>query len=563
VYTGNNIFVISVGTNVIYSSNGSTWTAATGLTTFTSVTGYGVNNIGWTGSHWIVSNQFGSLATTDFANWSGFGGAGFMISSTSVGWSNLTYSSVYGKYYGARSTASVPNIASSTTGILWDRTTVSMGVGKVAVAGSNSILIACPAGTTTARFKSTDGSTWTSGTDSLGYQGRVWGLANGYFLTFQDNGVGTCYLSTDPVAGTGNVTYTNNASRVSRSAAADPSTGKWCALIRDGDNNRWAMFGGSTANTFGTEYNPSIIVDSTNGNPMAVAWSAADSAFYAVSDTGAVFRSTAYNSTWTLVNSGTIVSFYNSGVPYAIKVVGTNIYVFIVNNTTYANIIYVGSTLTGGSSFTGYNVGTYYSSAYWRPVWLGTNGQYTFDCETASNGTNLFVITGTGAVTGFTPSTSTTSIVTPPTCTGTMQQIGSNTITYGGGHVSAGNSLGWYYSTNVITTLGTYSNGGGYQLQGENIPPNKILSLGGTLYFNAFSSSGSMLSGTTPANAGNPISVGSSVAGTKIVNPAWGFTSDGTNMVGSTTQLDFTMNTTTPSSFLYASTVTASVVEIS
>ena len=565
VYAGNNTFVISTGTNVIYSTNGSTWTAATGLSAFIAVTGYGVNNVGWSGSHWIVSNAYGSLATTDFTNWSGLGGVGFMENNTQVGWTSLTYSSTYGKYYAAKNITSVPNIGTSTTGILWDRTTIAMTVGKVAVAGSNSILIACPQTAVTTRYKSTDGSTWTAGTDSLGYTGRVWGLANGYFLTFQNNANSTCYLSTDPVAGTGNVTYTNAASRVSRSAAADPITGKWCALIRDGDNNRWAMIGGATADTFGTEYNPSIAVTSTNGNPMALAWSAADSAFYAVSDTGAVFRSTAFNSTWTLVNQGSIISLYNSGTAYAIKVVGTLIYVFVAAQTTYAYSTWIGSTLTGGSSFTETNFSNYgYASASWRPTWLAQSTQYLYDVETATNGTNLFVMNGAGAVTGLTPSVNPTAIVTPPTTTGTLQQVQSFTFAYGAQYANGSTSMnGWYWSTNVVTTLGSYNFASGNGVQGPNIPPNKVLYLGSNYYFNLFSGTSSMLSGTTPANATNLIGVGNGVAGTKIVNPAWGFTTDGTNMVGSTTQLDFTMNTTTPSGFLYSSTVTASIVEIS
>jgi hypothetical protein len=72
-----------------------------------------------------------------------------------------------------------------------------------------------------------------------------------------------------------------------------------------------------------------------------------------------------------------------------------------------------------------------------------------------------------------------------------------------------------------------------------------------------------MYSGTTLIGGTGSIGTGNSIAGTKIVSSAWGFTSDGTNMVGSTSRLDFTMNTTTPSAFLYAATVTASIVEIS
>jgi hypothetical protein len=566
VYSGNNTFVISVGTNVIYSTNGSTWTAASGLSTFLAATGYGVNNVGWTGSHWIVSNAYGSLATTDFTNWSGFGGNGFMENNTAVGWTSLTYSSAYGKYYAAKNIINVPNIGSSTTGILWDRTTITgMTVGKVAVAGSNPVLIACPQTALSIRYKSTDGSTWTSGTDSLGYTGRVWGLENGYFLTFQNNTGGTCYLSTDPITGAGSTTGGGSAADfISRSAAADPITGKWCALGKDNGSNRWIMLGGTSGTNIGSAYLPSIGVDSTNGNPMAVAWSAADNAFYAVSDTGQVRRATSYNSTWSIAtNTGTIVGSYNGGLAYAIKVIGTTIYVFISSNTTYAYSMWIGSTLTGGSSFVEYNFSSNgYASAYWRPTWLAQSTQYPFDVETATNGTNYFFMTGTGAVTGIVPSTNATKIVTPPTTTGTIQQAGAYTFTYGSEYVNNSTTMaGWYWSTNIVTTLGTFTRADN-NISIANKPPNRILYLGGIYYFNGFGYGG-MFSGTTPISGSGALGSGSGLAGTKIVSPNSGFTSDGTSMVGATTQLDFTMNTTTPAAFLYAATVTASVIEIS
>lgn len=564
VYTGNNTFVISTGTNVIYSTNGSTWTAATGLSTFLALTGYGVSNVGWTGSHWIISNSYGSLATTDFTNWSGFGGNGFMENNSAVGWTSLTYSSYHGKYYGAKNVTSVPNIGSSTAGILWDRTTVAMTVAKVAVAGNNQVLIACPQTALSTRFKSTDGSTWTSGTDSQTYTGRVWGLENGYFLTFANNTGGTCYLSTDPITGANTTSGGGSAADfISRSAAADPITGKWCALGKDAGSNRWLMLGGTSGTNIGTVYVPSIGVDSTNGNPMAVAWSAADNAFYAVSDTGQVRRATDYNSTWSIATqTGTILGSYNGGLAYAIKVVGTSIYVFVSSNTTYAYTFWLGSTLTGGSSFVGVSLSSTYSSAYWRPTLMAQSTQYPFDIETATNGTNYFIMNGMGAVTGFTPSTNATKIVTPPTTTGTMQQLGGYTITYGAEYVNNSTTMaGWYWSTNIVTTPGTFTVASN-NISIANKPNNRILYLGGTFYFNGFGYGG-MFSGTTPNSGTNPLGTGNSVAGTKIVSPNWGFTSDGTNMVGSTSRLDFTMNTTTPSAFLYAATVTASVVEIS
>jgi hypothetical protein len=554
--------------NVYYSTNGSTWTAASNLTALLAIGGDTLLNVGWTGSHWVVNGYNGNLATTDFITWKGLGSlTGNVQNYTNTSYTNTEYSSYHSKYFSVRSVASTDNVFSSSDGLLWDAVgSLASTMGKVAVAGSSQVLIGCPSGGGFTRYKSTNGTTWTSGNDSQGAQGKVWGLANGTFLSFFNSTTGQCYLSTDPITGAGTVTGGSTGSRFAKSAAADPITGKWCVLLKDGDNNRWAIGGGTSASNMGTEYNPGINVTSTFGNPMAVAWSAADSAFYAVSDTGQVRRATDYNSTWTLVNSDTIINQYNAGYSYAIKVVGTSIYVFPSTNTTYAAYFFLGSTLNSGTSFTAYNyagAGSY-GAAYWRPFWLNPAGIYQGgDTQVATNGTYLMLTTGTGQVTGFNPSAVATQIITPPTCFGTMQQVNGYTITYGGYHANFTNMVGYYYSTNVVTTYGNYNNLTTTVIQTPRKSPNKFIYLGGKYYINCFGASSTMFSATTLPNPDGGLGVGATIAGVTVVQPDWGFTTDGTNMVGFNYRIGNTMNTTTPGSFVYAATISASIVEIS
>lgn len=569
VYSGNNTIVISAAGTLIYSTNGSTWTESTALTALLSPAGYTINGVGWTGTHWIVSTGDGSFASTDLVSWNGFGS----LTGNTQGYNNtshndISYSSYYGKYYAVRNAASVPNIFSSSTGLLWNTVaSVTQNPAKVAIAGNNPVIIACPTASSTTRYKSTDGITFTAGTDSQGYVGRVWGLENGYFLTFSNPTQGSCYLSTDPVAGTGTTFGGGSASDfTSKSAAADPITGKWMALGKDVGSNRYIMLGGTSGTNIGPAYVPSGLgIDSTRGNPMAVAWSAADSAFYMVSDTGQVRRATSYDSFPALVNSGTIQQQYNAGTSYAIKVVGTTIYVFLCGNPTYGNYVWIGSTLTGGTSFTTYNLNGTYGAAYWRVSWLQSSGIYAGgDTQVATNGTYLLTVNGPGTITAYNPSVTASEIVSPPTSLGTVQVTGSYGFSYGGALGSIGNIAGLYYSTNIVTTFGRWTNiTNGNQLAGTNEPPNKVLYLGGTYYVNAFNATGYMYAGTTPATLDGGKQSGSTIAGVTVVQPNTGFTSDGTNMVGFNTRIGNTMKTTTPSSYLYGSTVTASIVEIS
>ena len=554
-------FLISFNNGKIYSStNGSSWTESTTYYTTIGSTNTVIFNIGWTGSHWIVDNQYGSVASTDLTTWYGYvtPNSGRSISGVFA----TEYSSAYNKYYTSRNLADVPNIWSSPNGLLWENlATSAFAPYKINCAGSNTVLIAVGSSGGTSVLKSTNGSTWASATVQGSYAGPMWGLENGYYLTMANDGSNdACMLSTDPTVSTGT---TRGVTRVfaCRNAAADPVSGKWIGVGDDGTDI--FFMGGTSGTNIGTTFNPSLTVGA-NGTPRSVTWSAVDGYFYMVTTTGRVLRGTAFNSAWTTQVTNGIGS--GGDGQQCIKAVGTTLYV-VSNNTS--NTVWTSSTLTNGSSWTQTNYVTLNANAYRNTGVVSGGGSYNAEAL-ATNGTDLVWTNTYGQSYALTPSVSTNGMRMPiPQAIGMPQTVNSNTFLYGGYFgASYGDVYGYFTSPNVITTYGTFVNlnslGTFWSTSGTM--PNKMNYVGGNYYVTSSIINGYIWTGTTPTNIVNNFAgIGSTFAGVTVVNPSNGWMIDGTNLVASRngTNLTNVCKTTTPSSFLYGATITASIVEIS
>lgn len=552
-------FLLS-GTNYkLYSStNGSTWTDITSYTTASGSTTAVIYNLGWTGTHWIVDTQNGALASTDLTTWFGYVGTSLGRATTVVYMS--AYSAAYSRYYSTKNVASQPNVFSSTNGYLWQNlASLSPSPYKICCAGTNPVLITVGSGSTADRGKSTDGSTFSLAADLTGRTGPVYGLNNGYFLSMNNAGTNDgCNLSTDPTSVAGVSGLGGLASFALNGAAADPTSGKWIGIGNNG-TNIYAI-GGSSGTNIGTTYN-STFTTSAYGNPTSVTWSAADSFFYMVTDAGLVFRMTDHNAGWSL---RTTSAYPFGSLATTIESVGTTLYLVSTGST---NQVFSSSTLSGGATW-----GTLDFSAgggYRRTGDVQRAGNYYGDAL-ATNGTDLVWINRVGHAFALTPSNGIYNMRLPTNSVGTLQTLNSNQFMYGGFISGVGNVQGYFTSTNVITTYGTYvkamnSSGTSYTWADVQTPPNKMAYIGSTYYITSTAANSLIWNGTTPTTLGtNNAGVGTSFAGTLIVNPNNGWMLDGTNLVSTTSgqQLNRVCKTTSPSNFLYAATMTASIVEI-
>lgn len=563
IVSNGSIFGMYLNNGKVYSSsNGSTWTESTSY--FTAVgSALAIYNIGWSGSHWIVNNANGALATDNFTTWYGYAGVSLGRSFNNV--FSTEYSSAYSRYYTSRNLADVPNIFSSTNGLLWETlSSSSFAPFKINCAGSNTVLIAVGSSGGTAVLKSTNGSTWATATVQGSYAGPMWGLENGYYFTmFDQGGTDACMLSTDPTVSTGTTRGNQTTGFTCRNAAADPTSGKWVGIGDEGTNIYF--LGGTSGTNIGTTFNPSLTVGAA-GTPNSVCWSAADGYFYMITSTARVYRSTAYNSTWTLVATGV----GSSGASQPIKAVGTTLY---VASNSQVNALWISSTLTGGASWTQFNFASPNGNAYVGAGNISGGGYYSGEAF-ATDGTTLVWTNVLGAVFALTPSVGTTSMRIPISrAVGMPQTVNGNTFLYGGYSPTYGPVYGYFTSTDIITTYGSfisYANTSYYWADTAAMP-NVVNYVGGSYYVTSTGINGQIWSSTTPTtlfdNTTPPkyAGIGSTVAGITAVNPSNGWMIDGTNLVScqSGTSLTAVCKTATPSNFLYAATVTASIVEIS
>lgn len=561
IVSNGSTFLISFNNGRIYSStNGSTWTQSTTYYTTVGSTNTSIYNIGWTGSHWIVDNLYGSVASTDLTTWYGYvtPNSGRSISGVFA----TEYSSAYGKYYTSRNVDNVPNIWSSTNGLLWENIySGAFTPFKVNCAGSNTVLIAVGSSGGTPVLKSTNGSTWASGTVQGGYAGPMFGLENGYYLTMLNQGTNdACMLSTDPTVSTGTTRGSTLGSFICNNAAADPVSGKWVGIGKNA-SNIWAI-GGTSGTNIGSAFNTGF--DQVNfGIPSSITWSAVDGYFYVITDNGTVLRSTAFDGTWTYLATGVGGA---GAYSQSIKAVGTTLY---VTSNVATHTIFTSSTLTNGSSWTTYNYTSVNANAY-RGMGQVSGGGYYNGESLATNGTDVLWTSTIGNSYALTPSNGTYAMRMPvPQAIGMPQTVNGNTFLYGGYFGSSyGDVYGYFTSPNVITTYGTFVNLSsiGTLWSSSGTMPNKMNYVGGNYYVTSSIINGYIWTGTTPTNiVNNYAGVGSTFAGVTVVNPSNGWMIDGTNLVASKYNVNLAnvCKTTTPSNFLYAATVTASIVEIS
>jgi len=549
-------FLLSASNQKIYSStNGSTWTDVTSYTTATASTATGINNIGWTGTHWIVSQRYGMLASSDLINWFGYAGVSLGRIITQV--FATAYSLAYNKYYSSRNLASVPNIFSSPNGLLWTTlSTAAITPFKINCAGSNTVLIGVPSSGGATVYRSTDGATFTSNTLSGGYIGPVIGMDNGYYLTMLNGGTDdACNLSTDPTVSTGTTRGSTVASFILNNAAADPTSGKWVGIGKIAATI--VAIGGTSGTNIGSSYNLGLSL-ATYGIPSSICWSATDGYFYVVTDNGSILRSQQYGSGWTYQGNCGV----NSGST-SIKAIGTTLYIV---SDAVTNSVFYSSTLTSGVSWTQASYTSINANAYRNVSTIQAGGSY-YGCSIATNGTDLVWTNSSGNSFALTPSTSITGLrMPPPRAGGVIQTVNSNQFMYAlYDENSFGGVYGYFTSTNLITTLGTFINmTANLGTQGD--PPNRFNYLNAIYYITNTSINSLIYNGTTTTNIINSSAgIGSSYAGITSVNPSNGWMLDGTNLVSTATNGTLTgvCKTSTPSSYLYAATVTASIVEIS
>jgi len=558
-------FLLSGSNYKLYSStNGSTWTDVTSYTTAIGSSTAVIYNLGWTGTNWIVDNQYGALTSTNLTTWAGYVG-------NSLGRINVTtvyatsYSTAYGKYYSSKNISSQPNVFSSTNGYVWENlASWSSSPYKVCCAGANTILIATVQGSGTDRFKSTDGSTFTAAVQAGGYLGPTFGLDNGYFLTMQNNGTNdACSLSTDPTTSTGTTGLGGLSGFSLSAAAADPISGKWVGIGKT-SGSIYAI-GGTSGTNIGTTYNPSFAV-ATYGIPTAITWSAVDGYFYMVTDAGYVFRMTAHNTGWALQTSSPQVFLSGST---CIKSVGTTLYIVSESSGSYLNHVFTSSTLSGGASWSSINYASPNNRGYRLTGDVQRAGMYYGDAL-ATNGTDLVWNNRKGQGFALTPSNGLYAMRMPPNSVGTVQTVNSNQFLYGGYIDGVEHVAGYFTSSNVITTYGTFvnnlNNGTYYAWASVQQQPNKMAYVGGTYYITSALTNSLIWKGTTPTTLGSSAAAtGATIAGVFVISPSNGWMLDGVNLVstGNATQLNAVCKTTTPASYVYAATVTASIVEIS
>jgi hypothetical protein len=343
-------------------------------------------------------------------------------------------------------------------------------------------------------------------------------------------------------------------------AAADPVSGKWIGVGKNA-TNIYAI-GGTSGTNIGTAYNSALPV-STYGIPTSVTWSAADSYFYMVTDTGNVFRMTDYNAGWTLQTASNQVF---TGSTTSIKSVGTTLYVVSESVGSYLDYVFSSSTASGGSIWGLNNYGA--NVSYRGTGYVQRAGMY-YGETLATNGTTLVWNNYRGFAFALTPSVSLYGMRMPVPTVGTVQTVNGNQFMYGGYVEGVGEYTGYFTSTNVITTYGTYTtarnSGTAYAFAGIQQPPNKIAYSGSVYYVTSTLTNSLIWNGATPLLLGsNAAQVGTTIAGVTVVNPSNGWMLDGTNLVSSPNsgRLNAVCKTSTPANFLYSATVTASIVEI-
>jgi hypothetical protein len=549
--------------NVWYSTNGITWTAATN---FQGNTNYGgdvaqsaMRGISWTGTHFLVSQTTCTQVTTDFNNWQWVGcqmnnplgnGQGTVIK----------YSSAYTRYYSPAQGSANANKCLTMSGTsgdskLWQWTTTAPAVQycSIEVAGANTILIAKPTTSNTARAKSTDGVNFSAATDIRSYVGSMLGLGNGNFYSQQTDGGGGWYVSTDPTTLTGTTFVPNGAFKVS-CGAADPISGAW---VIQGDDNAGSsrQISGSTATTCVSSFQVPWDV-TTYGEPRDIFWHASDSKFYCLAGHGAIFSATAANA---VANTWTFLGFCYGSNPMS----NSRGNIIVINNTIYVttqasqNVIYV-APISTSLVFVTYTVPSMYGNAL--SAKSTTSNYPRGNPMMATNGTNIAILGSSSLVATIVPANNRNIPSSPPAGVARVDPVNGNQIGYGGN--AAGSAFGGIYaSSNYVTAFG-YASLCNQNSANSTFPQYQRAGFAAGNYYVSLNTQSVIWSGSAITNFNTgAVWSGNTVAGVRSIQPNF-LATDGTNLVyylGANNS--FYASKATPPQRLSA-TITLSAVEI-
>lgn len=455
--------VESDGTRFVFCTNNGVYTATTLPTTTLNTTlnnytqgvggQYAYQAASWNGTYWFISNAVGTFVTTDFSTFTGLYapfGAGYYGGAATPG---VRWNSTYSRYYsGGRASSSLDAVASSTNGYTWTITNLTSNffggaIPRVNAVGSTLILKAYGS---PGLYKSTNGTSWTSGSDIRNYTGMMEGLSNGAFISCQSpSPSASFYLTTDPATSTGNNFSPGSPTggSVYYCCAASNGTGWAMAAWEDNAGNTY-IYNGSSSTTYNS-YN----YLATGEIPGQMLWWPAASVYVLSAGTN-IYTST-NGSSWS-IQSGLGIS----GGNFSLSLVGSVLYAIPNNGASQERIF----SLTAAQFAAG--------SAAWTQTTLLTNaysniqngyrtngnlvspGGLTFaTCGAlASNGTDILVTTNTGVTWVYTPSVS--NVIRTPGSGGVLvDRVNSLDIVYTGSTASANGTRGFFYGSNIFTAL--------------------------------------------------------------------------------------------------------------
>lgn len=405
--------------------------------------------------------------------------------------------------------------------------------------------------------KSTDGVTWTTGTDVSGYSGYVAGLANGYFFVSNLATSATAYrLTTDPqsVAGTIQTGLT----------AANSSSGRWASAS---NGTSWMVISGNSGGTVTYYYGGANGTTTSNWTDASISkivgslcWSAYSNKYWYITNDGYLyFTATANTGLAAQTNTlATAVSWNASAQNFCMIAVGRYLY---ITSAQFASQYFIIDT----------DNPTTYATSSWNNMWTGYNpfgsnvvAPYQADsatfCPNGISGTLFGTISNAGAISVYVPSQNTNNPTTPPLTTCGFQRVNNTDIMSGGN----GSNYGIFTSSNIVTTLPTWSNTGArFEESSANLKNKTFAYLGSTWYAssltNAWTYTGSSitnLSGYSSAQL-NILNIVPTVSTSYVIT-------DGTylNFFGVNAPLSIS-KVTTPTPYLGIGTVTANIVEIS
>jgi len=455
-------FVIATTTGLYTSTNGSVWTANTGYNTFIGNTisnnNYTPQGVFWNGTYWFISNNIGCCYTSDLTNFTAIFSLGGGRSFTGNG---TKWSTAYSKWYSctySSTTAYYDYIFSSTNGISWSRYTwtgtETLGASgcQMACAGSNSVILACPANSSITMLKSTDGSTWARANDIKSWSGPCIGMENGYFVksnTYSST-QSQAYITTDPTTSTGNTFNFLDSSSILIDAASN-GTG-WVAVYYNANNNSAYCAYGSNGNTI---TNSTTVVYS-GAAPTSIVWWPALSIYVAsiLNSTRVYYSST--GATWTVATGS-----YNYGYSYgSLAVVGNYLYLSGYDNsqgyvqywTTDTFNSQSAALISTGSTYSPHwNSGSGYSMNN-----LVQNPSGSLNMPVVSNGTVVMFNTTSysSGTTLLNPSIDPNKYLTPGSCGLSVERVNGNDIIYP--CLSPNNSYtgyGFSYSTDITSSV--------------------------------------------------------------------------------------------------------------